>query len=120
MVIHTLTPWLCTSPDGIVLSNKKAFKVLKIKCPITCQNKPIIDETGNLNLSYLIRGTNNIIELKKSHIYFTQCQILMYCCGLDYCDLFIYSENFNSLLIVVNRDDIFLKKIYTEIRRFLF
>lgn len=50
--------------DVIVLSNKKAFKVLEIKCPITCQNKPIIDKTGNLNLSYLIRGTNNIIELK--------------------------------------------------------
>jgi len=120
MVIHTLTPWQCASPDGIVLSNKKAFKILEIKCPISCQNKPIVDETGNLNLSYLIRGSNNIIELKKSHIYFTQCQILMYCYGLNFCDFFIYSENFNSLLIEVNRDDIFFLNTIQKLGDFYF
>lgn len=120
LVIHTLTPWLCASPDGIVVSNKISSKVLEIKCPISCQNKPIIDETGVLNLSYLIRDSNNKIVLKKSHIYFTQCQILMYCCGLNYCDLFIYSENFNSLLIEVSRDDLFLKNIVQKLGDFYF
>lgn len=120
LVIHTLTPWLCASPDRIVVSNKISSKVLEIKCPILCQNKPIISETGELNLSYLIRDSSNKIVLKKSHIYFTQCQILMYRCGLNFCDLFIYSEHFNSLLIEVNRDDIFKTNTILKIERFLF
>lgn len=37
LVIHTLNPWLCSSPDGIVVFNKIYSKVLEIKCPISCQ-----------------------------------------------------------------------------------
>lgn len=86
----------------------------------SCQNKQIIDETGKLNSSNLIRDSNNIIEFKKSHIYFTQCQILMYCCSLKYCDFFIYSEHFKLILMVVNRDDIFKKNTVQKLGDFYF
>lgn len=55
--------------------NGEINTTLEIKCPISCKNKPIVDEdTGNLNLKYL-KYENGKVVLRSSHKYYTQCQI---------------------------------------------
>jgi len=65
--------------------------VLEIKCPISCKNKPII-ENGTPNLKYIQIDQNGKPELKKSSMYFTQRQMLIHCTGLNSCILFIYNN----------------------------
>lgn len=52
LIINHFNPWLCGSPDGIVISDGKPVKVLEIKCPISCQNQPIITDSGQSNTKY--------------------------------------------------------------------
>lgn len=83
LIIHISKPWICASPDGLILNNGEINSVLEIKCPTSCKNKPIIDSiTGMKNLSYL-KLQNNEIVLKPSHVYYTKIQILLYCTGLN-------------------------------------
>lgn len=43
LVIHcNKTPWVCASSDGFVLQNGEIYKILEIKCPISCKNKQLI------------------------------------------------------------------------------
>lgn len=45
LIIHSKYPWLCASPDSLVLSqNGEINKIMEIKCPISCKNKPIVDQ----------------------------------------------------------------------------
>lgn len=119
-IIHAKYPWLCALPDGLVLSKEGDIcKVLEIKCPISCKNKPIVDdETGVLNLKYL-KYENGKIILKTSHQYYTQCQILMFVTGLSSCDLFIYNS-IQPVLIYIEKDDIFLRQVLLKLECFYF
>ncbi|KAF0709717.1 SWIM-type domain-containing protein [Aphis craccivora] len=104
LVVHVDKHWLCASPDGIVLINNRPNKVLDIKCPITCQDKSIIDPVTNIpNVKYL-KLINGEITLKKSHSYYSQCQILMYVTGLDECDLFVYKLLSPVLIFIKNNN----------------
>ncbi|KAF0705230.1 SWIM-type domain-containing protein, partial [Aphis craccivora] len=51
LIIHHKTPWVCASPDGLVIKNGNIERILEIKCPISCKNKQII-ENGVPNLKY--------------------------------------------------------------------
>ncbi|KAF0753173.1 SWIM-type domain-containing protein [Aphis craccivora] len=90
--VHFQKPLLCASPDGIVIKNSTVTKVLEVKCPISCQSKPICDpENQKCNVPYL-KCRNNQIVLSTTHQYYTNCQILMYCCGVSECDLLVYNK----------------------------
>jgi len=109
LVIDSLRPWLCASPDGIILNPYGTIeKVLEIKCPISVKNTPII-EGNKINLKYLYWNDNKL-ALKTSSMYYTQCQILMHCTGLDTCDLFIYN-NIEPVLITIEKNHYFLLKL---------
>jgi len=119
IVIHAQKPWLCASPDGIVIENYQNVKVLEIKCPISCKSKLIIDHENKIcNISYL-KYENNKIVLKSSHQYFTQCQILMYCTGLEKCDLFVYNK-IEPVTVTIERDVSFLKSLIARLEFFYF
>lgn len=84
--IMPLQPWICASPDAVVIEDDCISKVLEIKCPSSCQYKPVFDEnTGKFNVGYLYID-NGTPYLKESHQYYTQCQMLMYATGLNQCD----------------------------------
>lgn len=96
------------------------LKILEIKCPSSCSNKPIFDATKNtFNVSYLYLDENNMIKLKVSHSYYTKCQIQMYVTGLHMCDLYVWSKK-GSCLATVLKDEIFLQQVVPKIQNFYF
>lgn len=121
LIIHQKQPWICASPDGLVMCNNKIKKLLEIKCPYTCKDTLLIKEDdGHLRVPYLqYNDKKNIIFLKKKHNYFSQCQIQMYCTGLDECDLFICTKQ-DCITISVKRDDLFLEKLVKKMEQFYF
>lgn len=121
LVIHQKQPWICASPDGLVFCNDKVKKLLEIKCPYTCKDTLLInEEDGKLRVPYLqYNNKKNIIYLKKNHNYYSQCQIQMYCTGLNECDLFICTKQ-DCITISVKRDDLFLEKLVKKMEFFYF
>ena len=95
LVIQYGHPWICSSPDGLIKDANNEILCLEIKCPSSCKDKNIV-------VPFIV---NN--QLKKSHQYFTQVQVQMFCCNLKMTHLFIYSSC-DQNLICVPRDDIFL------------
>ncbi len=93
LVVKNGQPWLCASPDGLVLNKTGELVALEIKCPSSCIGKDI-------NVPYI---TND--ELKQNHPYYTQIQIQLYCCDLDKCLLFIYSSNDYKIVEVTKNND---------------
>ncbi|KYQ53351.1 hypothetical protein ALC60_07510, partial [Trachymyrmex zeteki] len=83
LVIHPSQPWLCASPDGLLMGDGKPLRVIEIKCPISCKNKPIIGSDREINVSYIQKTSTGFLELKKTHTYYTQCQILILYIVLD-------------------------------------
>lgn len=63
LIIDSIRPWVCSSPDGITLNDSSIESVLEIKCLITCKNKPIIKDNES-NLKYLHIDKNEKLSLK--------------------------------------------------------
>lgn len=119
LVIDSVRPWICASPDGIILSDAGIVEsVLEIKCPISCKNKPII-ENGTPNLKYIQIDKNGKPELKKSSMYFTQCQMLIHCTGLNSCILFIYN-NIDPISIIIEKDEYFIESLLERMTFYYF
>lgn len=119
VIIHSKMPWLCASPDGIVIENGVPVKVLEVKCPISCQYKEICDsENKKCNVPYLEYNYNKVF-LKTTHQYYTQCQILMYCTGLNQCDLLVYNT-IDPIVVTVEKNDSFLQTVLTRLHFFYF
>ncbi|XP_068085057.1 uncharacterized protein [Anabrus simplex] len=119
LIIHKKQPWICGSPDGIVLRGNVADRVLEVKCPSSCKDKPIVDESGNVRVRYLYFDEQNNIQLKTSHMYYTQIQILMYITGLEKCDLYVYSKA-QQLTIPIYQDNKYVEKYLTKMTKFYF
>jgi hypothetical protein len=91
LVIRLEKPWLCATPDGIVIVNDKPEKVLEIICPISYKGKEIIDPLTNIPYINYLKVIDGKICFKESHMYYTQWLVLMFTTGLNSCDLFIYN-----------------------------
>ena len=111
VIVSKYQPWLCASSDGIVIEDGCIVGLVEIKCPSSCEKVPVVDvENKRCNVTYLEYVEDEII-LQKSHVYYTQCQIQMYVCGLNKCDLFVYSPVENgSYIITVDRDELFIQE----------
>lgn len=121
LVVHQRQPWMCASPDGLVIHSNKVKKLLEIKCPFTCKDTFLIDkDNGKLKVPYLEYGREtNIINLKRNHNYYTQCQIQMYCTGLEECDLFVCTKQ-DCITVLVKRDNLFLENLVKKMEHFYF
>ena len=93
LIVKTGQPWLCASPDGLVLNKSGEIFALEIKCPSSCIGKDI-------NVPYVVND-----QLKQNHPYYTQIQIQLYCCDLDKCLLFVYSSNDYKIIEVTKNND---------------
>ena len=94
LVISQNYPWLCASPDGLVVEDNGELTVLEIKCPVSGQDGPI-------QVDYIKEGS-----LSRNHPYFAQVQVQLFCCNAQQCHFFVYGSQDNQL-IKIPRDDAF-------------
>lgn len=120
LFINPNKPYLCASPDGIVIEDGCIKKLLEIKSPSSCANKPIYDVNKKVfNVSYLCKDQQNNTYLKESDKYYTQVQMQMYVCGLSECDFFVWCPS-QSEKVTVQRDEKFLNNILPLLENFYF
>jgi putative phage-type endonuclease len=94
LVVSRHYPWLCASPDGLIVQPDGQLVVLEIKCPVSGQSTEI-------EAKYIENG-----QLKKSHPYFAQVQIQLFACDAKVAHFYLYGQ-LNSQLIIIERDDQF-------------
>ena len=94
LVVSQNYPWLCASPDGLIIEDNEIV-VLEIKCPVSGQDGPLqVDD-------YIKDGS-----LSRTHKYFSQVQVQMFCCNAKQCHFFLYGSQ-DDKLIKIKRDDTF-------------
>lgn len=119
LIFDIIRPWVCASPDGIILDEfGNIQEVFEVKCPISCKNKPIADG-GKINLKYLEYDLCEKIVLRKSSMYFTQCQVLIHCTGVEYCTFFVYNT-IEPVIIKIGRDQTFIRSLLERMTYFYF
>lgn len=108
VLVSKTQPWLCCSVDGIVMKNSCVQKLVEIKCPSSCIDKSIVNfKFKKCNVSYLKFNCDSVV-LKQSSTYYTQCQVQMYVCGINECDLFLYTPYVDgSFCVTIKRDENF-------------
>ena len=78
--------WLCGSPDGIFVNAAGERVLIEIKCPSSCAGSKI-------NVSWVKNS-----QIKQTHEYFCQVQLLMYLTRTQKCNFFIWSDDDYLLL----------------------
>ena len=91
LVVSQNYPWLCASPDGLIVEEDGSIVVLEIKCPVSGRE-------GKIEVDYLKEGS-----LSRSHPYFCQVQIQLFCCNVTKCHFFLYGSQ-DNYLIEIERD----------------
>lgn len=121
LLVSVRQPWLCVSVDGAVIKDGKITKIVEIKSPSSCKKKPVVDyKEKKCNVKYL-EFKNDVVVLKESHIYYTQCQVQLYVTGLNVADFFVYSPiNGGSRRVVITRNDQFLQEVIPKCEIFYF
>lgn len=121
VIISKYQPWLCASLDGVVVDEIEIVKIIEIKSPISCQNLKVIDEENKKCNVHYFEYIGDKISLKKSHPYYTQCQVQMYVTGMSECDLFVYSQvQQGSFTYTVFRDENFIENVILQSEEFYF
>ncbi|KAL1478939.1 hypothetical protein MTO96_052249 [Rhipicephalus appendiculatus] len=113
LVISTAQPWLCCSPDGLI-EDEQGIRLLEIKAPYRCQTRPVVDQ--DINVDYLHFNAQKL-QLRESHVYYTQVQVGMYVVGASTCDFYVYSPK-GSKRVEVRRNDSFLKQTVPKLEWF--
>lgn len=94
LIISRHFPWLCATPDGLIVDQSGNLNVLEIKCPTS-------GYSSLLNVKYIKDG-----KLTKSHVYYAQIQVQLFACDAQTAHLYVYG-NCDSRLLVIERDDEF-------------
>lgn len=95
LVVRSDVPFLGASPDGIILDTN-GISVLEIKCPFKCKDSII-------NVDYIDEKK----QLKKSHQYYTQVQMQLFCCNSEICYFFVYSS-VDYVIVSIPREQEFI------------
>lgn len=76
------------SPDGIVSETK----AIEVKCPFSKKDLTIEEACGDK--SFFLQMCDEEPKLKRSHIYYFQCQGVMAVTGISELDFIVYTEKF--------------------------
>jgi len=89
LVVKEERPYLAASPDGTTSCDCCGSGVLEIKCPSKYQdNFEGFQQDARFHLD-----TDK--KLKVSHPYYSQIQLQMYVCGVQFCDFFTWTRSEN-------------------------
>lgn len=100
-IVNPAAPWLGYSPDGLVQADTPIL--LEIKSPVTGQRQGIPELVKEHKLQYVSHEGKDVF-VKKSHAYYSQCQLGMFLLHVTLCHLLVYSR-VEPLLLVVHRDE---------------
>lgn len=125
LMVHRVQSWLCASAYAIVIGNvggNVVYQLVEIKCPITCKEVPVVSLVERkCNVPYLQLSDDNVVSLRKTTMYYCQCQVLMYVFGMKLIHFFVYSPvPQGSYRITVYRDEPFLQLAILKSEEFYF
>lgn len=101
-------PFIAASPDRVINENL----ILEVKCPYLARNKNIIPET----VPYL-EICDEVLALKKDHIYFYQIQGQLQCTGREICHLLVFTLK-DKKIVTVRKDEAFIKEMAIKLKSF--
>ena len=105
LVISRHYPWLCGSPDHLVVESNGDLTVIEIKCPTS-------GASGTIKVKYL-KGVDGHEELKKGDPYYAQVQLQLMACDAKKTHFFVYARpgedgTRRSKMLTIYRDDVYI------------
>lgn len=91
LYLNPKMPFVGASPDRVFSCKCHPKICVEIKCPFSISHKSPKDD--DIKLAFLQKGENNEIVLKRSHSYYTQCQLQLGVIGLTKCIFFVYTAH---------------------------
>ena len=112
-IVNPSESWLGASPDSLVddPSCNQPDGLLEIKCPSFAGNGMSAQQYAVLKSSCLS------LQLKTSHQYFYQIQVVMHVCQCQWCDFLVWSPEF-MVLNRVFRDENLSCGVLAKLRSF--
>ena len=101
LVICRHYPWLCATPDGLIIESNGELTCLEVKCPVS-------GATGKIKVNYLKNGF-----LKESSVYYAQVMIQLMACNAKKAHFYMYAKpgedgERRSKMLTIFRDDQFI------------
>src|SRR5277367_216634 len=120
VVVCQAQPWLCCSPDSVVMCTN-GIKVVEVKCPSLVDDQIFNHAEKKINVAYLKYSEKDKSEiiLNPSHQYYTQVQICMYVLNANLCDFFVYTSK-QYVLVKIPRNEEWLQAFIPKIEQFYF
>lgn len=117
-MVHPEQPWLCGSPDGLVIAGETTHLV-EIKCPFTLRDSMLIEYEKGISHAPFLQYVDGKLTLKSSHAYYTQLMVMLYVLNLSDALFFVYSKK-QSITVEVKRNDKFLAEYIPKLECFYF
>lgn len=108
-------PFVGASPDRIFSCKCHSKMCVEIKCPFSISHKSPKDD--DIELAFLHKKENGEVGLKKSHNYYTQCQLQLGVTGLTKCVFFVYTAH-GHILEEIDFDQEFYSDLSIKCDRF--
>ena len=109
LLVQPGCPWLGCSPDGVVMRNGEAVRLVEVKSPLCGKTMPAVDIVAQRKVAWLeVDGEN--AYLKKNHAYYGQVQLGMALLKVNTCDLVLTGKD-DIVVVKVDRDDEYLSSL---------
>ena len=116
LVISHQYPYLGASPDGYVECACCGPRVLEIKCPFSCRDKPLLEATSDNSFCLEVSPEGTYI-LKPKHSYYYQVQLQMKLCNVAYCDFVVWKEE-ELVILRIDFEENFVKDAIEKCTKF--
>ncbi|KAH9362342.1 hypothetical protein HPB48_017994 [Haemaphysalis longicornis] len=120
LVVHPKQPWLCGSPDGLVITGETT-RLVEIKCPFVLQDSMLIDYEEGISHVKFLQYVDDKLTLQSSHAYYTQLMVMLYVLNLTDALFFAYyKKKKTSITVEVKRNNKFLAEHIPKLECFYF
>ena len=114
LFIKPINPILGASPDGLVNCSCHDPGILEIKCPWSARDLSI-KEFVETKKSFLVKDGESVM-LSRSHGYYYQVQLQMYCTNHSWCDFYVVTSR-DQFVERISYNDSFMQQ---SIRKAMF
>ena len=114
LVLFKPFTFLAASPDGLSKCDCHGASVVEIKCPYKYRNSEITDP---VTLSDKTHFLDNNLCLKSNHKYYSQIQTQMLVCGVNQCDLVVWTTK-DLVISQVVKNETFCNSLVARVKKF--